>query len=90
MNMYKTDASSCKGCSADVHVTERQIERMLAALASKPFDCVPDDRYRERLEACLSCESLQYGTTCGYCGCIVQVRAKLKDKGCPKPGAPKW
>nr|WP_274649642.1 hypothetical protein [Paenibacillus humicola] len=83
-------SAPCKGCQADVRVTERQIARMLAAIEAGSFDLVPDERYAERLAACLSCDSLQYGTTCAYCGCIVHVRAKLADKGCPKPGASKW
>lgn len=48
--------------------------------------CVTDDVYEQRLASCAACPSLQYGTTCAHCGCIVQVRAKLKDKGCPAPG----
>jgi hypothetical protein len=48
--------------------------------------CVTDEVYERRLARCFACPSLQYGTTCAYCGCVVQVRAKLKDKTCPAPG----
>ena len=48
--------------------------------------CVTDEFYERRLSRCFACPSLQYGTTCAYCGCVVQVRAKLKDKTCPAPG----
>ena len=80
----------CKGCSASVHVTDEQIRRMLAKLELKPFDCVSDAQYQERLKACGSCASLQYGTTCAHCGCFVQIRAKLRDKHCPLPGLSRW
>ena len=84
----KDDA--CKGCSASVHVTDAQIERVLAKLALHPGDCVGDDRYAARLAACDSCPSLQYGTTCAHCGCFVRVRAKLAAKSCPRPGGSRW
>lgn len=83
-------SSSCKGCSADVHVTQEQIDRMVTKLARFPDACVPDELYDRRLEACLSCPSLQYGSTCSHCGCIVQVRAKFRDKTCPAPGGSRW
>ncbi len=80
----------CKGCSADVHVTDAQIERVLTALAAHPEDCVDDAGYERRLAACRACPALSYGTTCRHCGCFVAVRAKFKDKHCPLPGGARW
>lgn len=82
--------SPCKGCSASVQVSDDQIESMIAKIARFPEACVDDALYERRLAACSACPSLQYGTTCAHCGCIVRVRAKLKANGCPSPGADRW
>ncbi|WP_246309386.1 DUF6171 family protein [Paenibacillus alginolyticus] len=63
---------------------------MLASLNRKGFDCVSDEIYQARLAVCRECPSLAYGNTCLHCGCIVQIRAKFKEKGCPNPGYSKW
>ncbi|WP_347552873.1 DUF6171 family protein [Pseudalkalibacillus hwajinpoensis] len=51
---------------------------------------VTEEKYRERLEVCNSCPSLQYGTTCMHCGSLVRYRAGFIDKSCPYPGKAKW
>lgn len=78
----------CKGCSSSVHVTEAQIERLLSKL--KAEDCVSDDVYKRRLQACYGCESLLYGTTCRLCGCLVRIHAKLASQGCPRISHASW
>lgn len=83
-------STDCKGCSATVHVTDGQLERMIAKLERFPEHCVPESVYRSRLQSCGECSALEYGTTCRYCGCIVQVRAKMKEKLCPSPGGNRW
>jgi len=80
----------CKGCSADVHVTPEQIDRMVDKLARFPDACVEDREYESRLAACAVCSSLRYGTTCSHCGCFVRVRAKLRSNSCPSPGGSRW
>lgn len=80
----------CKGCSASVHITDAQLKRILDALDADPEQCVDDELYAERLNICRSCPALAYETTCRICGCLVAVRAKLKDKACPFPGQAKW
>jgi hypothetical protein len=80
----------CKGCSANVHVSEEQLDRILTKLASHPGDCVSDADYAVRLGKCEACPSLQYGTTCAHCGCFVRVRAKLAAKSCPHPSGSHW
>ncbi|WP_233532223.1 DUF6171 family protein [Paenibacillus alkalitolerans] len=82
---------SCKGCSETYKVTDSQISRILSSsMFQSEQHCVPDDIYDQRLQACMTCPSLQFGTTCSVCGCIVQIRAKLKDRDCPKPGENRW
>lgn len=73
----------CKGCSASVHADEDQIGRLVAKIRTEHR--VADEQYEARLEACRTCDSLAYGTTCMHCGCFVRVRAVFKDKGCPHP-----
>ncbi|WP_078497852.1 DUF6171 family protein [Paenibacillus selenitireducens] len=48
------------------------------------------EEYEIRIEHCRHCEALQYGTTCKYCGCIVEIKSKLQHAKCPYPYAPKW
>jgi hypothetical protein len=82
-SVSKKERDGCKGCSADVKVTDEQIQRLISKI--KADACVTDELYAKRLEVCGNCASLAYDTTCMHCGCLVQVRAKLKDKGCPHP-----
>lgn len=74
---------NCKGCRASVKIEEEQIRRLLSKIRAE--DSVPDDLYARRLEACRQCPSLSYESTCMHCGCLVAIRAKLKDKSCPHP-----
>lgn len=76
-------ADNCKGCRATVKVEEEHIRRLLSKM--KAEDCVPDEWYAHRLEACRQCASLSYESTCMHCGCLVAIRAKFKDKSCPHP-----
>ena len=48
----------------------------------------PEPVYRERLAACLSCESLRDGT-CALCGCYVEARAAKRRQRCPAV-PPRW
>ncbi|MNO25528.1 hypothetical protein D3C76_153680 [compost metagenome] len=79
----------CKGCTESVHVSPEKLERLIE-LAAKGRECAPDQEYGRRLELCMSCPSLQYGTTCRHCGCLVAVRAKLADSNCPFPSGSRW
>ncbi|UKS30873.1 DUF6171 family protein [Paenibacillus sp. HWE-109] len=81
---------SCKGCREEYKITEVQIDRMLSAPMFQGESCVPESVYQERLRMCGACPKLLGGTTCSFCGCIVRVAAKLKEKNCPFPGASRW
>lgn len=50
---------------------------------------VDDDLYSERLSYCKNCDYLISGM-CRKCGCYVEIRAALKDKGCPDFDCKKW
>ncbi|TRZ35675.1 hypothetical protein CEQ21_08545 [Niallia circulans] len=80
----------CKGCVESVIVSEEVIEELLEEAAETPEKLVCDSIYQERLGICSSCDSLQYGTTCAYSGCIIRYRAKFKGKACPNIGNRKW
>jgi len=82
----------CRNCRSDAHVSEERIRAMLAAPMFAPESglCVPDEVYEARLGQCRSCPKLIGGHTCAVCGCIVPIVAKLKDRACPEPGAPRW
>jgi len=82
-------SNGCKGCERDIHVSEEQIQRMLDKLTDA-FDCVDDAQYAERINACQQCPALIASHTCRYCGCIVQVRAKLTERDCPHPDGSMW
>lgn len=87
----KSERSLCKGCDDqyDVQISEAKLAR-LVELASRSRPVVADAEYERRLSSCYSCPALQYGSTCRYCGCLVQVRAKLLDSTCPFPYDSRW
>lgn len=81
----------CKGCSASVRLSPEEIKKLFGeTLRVRDVKTVSNEEYQRRLAICRSCESLQYGTTCIHCGCIVEIRAKLAASGCPYPYNPKW
>lgn len=82
---------NCKGCSASVWMPSEDIKKLVdEILNSNEFDLVSEAVYKSRLDQCHNCKHLDYATTCMQCGCIVQVRALLRDKDCPNPGKSKW
>jgi Rieske Fe-S protein len=80
----------CKGCRESVHISEEQLNRMLKSLSAHPEQCVGEEEYERRLSLCSQCPSLVYDTTCMHCGCVVALRAKMKEKACPYPLQPRW
>ncbi|MNK42107.1 hypothetical protein D3C87_607880 [compost metagenome] len=79
----------CKGCSESVRVSTEKLARLIE-MATQNRPAAGDEEYERRLDRCLGCPSLQYGTTCRHCGCLVAVRAKLLDSECPYPGKSRW
>ena len=81
----------CKGCTATVRLTQEEMDKIFGeTMRVKNVKLVTEDEYNNRLDKCMSCEYLDYGTTCRFCGCIVQIRAKLAGSGCPYPYEPRW
>jgi hypothetical protein len=73
-----------------VRLAAGQVQRILADyLRDQPGPLADDATRAARRAACRACPDLQYGTTCRHCGCLVEVRACLADKGCPAP-VPRW
>lgn len=85
------ETGECKGCARKSIMTPEEIYiKYVKPLNLDKKKIVAEEVYNERLSVCMSCEGLYYGTTCRFCGCLVQVRAKLKNSKCPYPYAPKW
>jgi hypothetical protein len=81
----------CKGCRATVRLRRQDVERIAAEyLRDHPGALAAEAVYQERLARCRTCADLEYSTTCRHCGCLVDVRARLTDKRCPRPGHPAW
>lgn len=60
---------------------EKYIGRVLRGM--KPEELAPEEIYRRRLLACQTCGKLS-GATCMSCGCLVELRAALKEGKCPE------
>lgn len=83
--------NECKGCLRSVNVSQSDIQKMIDEIKSSGnFSIVGNEEYNERLEQCHNCKYMEYGSTCSQCGCIVHVRALLKDKDCPHPSVSRW
>ncbi|MCU6792639.1 DUF6171 family protein [Paenibacillus sp. WQ 127069] len=86
-----TRQGPCKDCSETIHVTPEKIKTMLQMLIdSRHVELADDVISAGRLAQCVSCTGYTLGGTCKYCGCLVQIRTKIKDRGCPYPLTPKW
>ncbi|MBU9721579.1 MULTISPECIES: DUF6171 family protein [Bacillaceae] len=79
----KTQVRECKSCGINVAVD-------LDELVDDSAKSVSDELYEERLDLCMDCPSLMYGTTCQHSGELVSYRALYKEKACPFPGEPRW
>jgi hypothetical protein len=91
MNGNVDPDNNCKGCSASVKISPEEIAALFNQnLRIKAVKVVTEEEYADRIETCLACPALQYGSTCQYCGCLVHLKAKLRASKCPFPYAPKW
>lgn len=83
--------AKCKRCGIKTALTEEDIDKMVdEVIHMKGIKLVDEDIYNERIAACMQCEKLEYDSTCMLCGCVVQVRAMLRDGKCPYPKNKKW
>lgn len=82
--------NDCPGCQGTVRIDEAEIRRIFnEKIAVKKVKLAAPDVYQTRLEICKQCSGLDYETTCRYCGCIIQIKAKLAGAYCPHPAGPK-
>lgn len=83
--------AKCKRCAVKTALSEADIERMVSEVRSmRGIRLVDEEKYAKRLGVCGECEKFEYGSTCALCGCVMQVRALLRDGRCPYPKTPKW
>ncbi|KNY27811.1 DUF6171 family protein [Pseudobacteroides cellulosolvens] len=87
--------SKCKSCLESVktkrHVLKDEINDAIDKLSkNKNIKFVSDEVYEHRLLQCRECKYLELGTTCMQCGCFVEIRAKLRDLGCPLSKHKRW
>jgi hypothetical protein len=81
----------CKSCEGTVRLSEQEMRLIFGdALKVRDVKLATEETYNSRLAVCADCDSLQAGTTCEHCGCVVQVKAKLLHAKCPYPFMPKW
>ena len=87
-----TQPPPCKGCNIRADLTEDEVQELLESYlrAHRQAALVDDAEYLRRLDTCRRCSSLKFATTCGFCGCLVQVRAKLASRHCPDPRGARW
>ena len=78
-------------CHISVHLKNHEIESVFDKIAQdKNIKTASDEDYSRRLHTCEQCDCLLFGTTCRWCGCLVQVMARLADSNCSYPYNPKW
>ncbi|WP_407868914.1 DUF6171 family protein [Paenibacillus sp. P36] len=81
----------CKDCSETIDVSPEKVQAMLQLLIhSRHIELVDEETWHSRLAECKGCTGYIHGGTCKYCGCLVQIRTKIKDRACPYPLFPKW
>ena len=80
--------AKCKRCGLKTVLSEDDIQKIVEQVTSmKSVRLVSSDVYENRFDICQNCNDFMYGSTCGVCGCVMQVRARLSDGKCPKK---KW
>ncbi len=82
--------TGCPACGLSVRLKPGEVERIVADyFRGDPPALATDAEYARRLAICVGCADLLYGNTCRHCGCLVEVRARIRDKSCPAP-AERW
>ena len=89
----RTDVNNteCKGCTATVHVTKEEIAKLFGeTLRVKNVKVTMDIEYQRRLTECRACDAFQFGTTCRWCGRLMNIKAKLAATRGPDPCGSSW
>ncbi|WP_322923153.1 hypothetical protein [Paenibacillus campi] len=84
--------NGCKGCNRSPVLSEDKINQLVQlALAGKEAEELATAAVQEeRFQRCMVCPSLQFGTTCKHCGCLVHIRTRLQASRCPSPAGSQW
>ena len=86
-----TEPLECKSCEDTVRLSEREMRMIFGdVLRVRDVKLATEGTYSMRLGICGDCGSLQAGTTCEHCGCVVQVKAKMLNAKCPYPYVSRW
>ena len=79
----------CRKCLLEDFAPEEYIQSMRTYIEGLPKDVKADESlYNDRVQICRECENL-YDGLCRVCGCFVEYRAALRNKGCPDV-IPRW
>lgn len=85
------DNSKCKRCGLKTVIPEEDIDKMVEDIKRmKGIKLVDEEVFNKRFKICRECDKFEYGSTCMLCGCVMQVRARLKNTSCPYPKNKKW
>ncbi len=85
------DKKKCKRCGLKTFISQEDIDKMVEDIKKmKGVRLADDELFNKRFAICMECEKFEYGSTCSLCGCVMQVRARLKDGKCPYPKNKKW
>lgn len=81
----------CPDCSGTVRVPPGEVAKILrVVIETRHASVVCDEEYQKRMDICKECANLEFGTTCRYCGYLVEIKARLYGEYCPNPGQRKW
>jgi hypothetical protein len=81
----------CKGCNSSVHISKEEIEKVFGKKINlKGIKLTTQNEYEYRINICKQCEAYIYNSTCKYCGCLMEIKAKFKASKCIFPYNPKW
>lgn len=86
----KTFCPECEIHSMKTEITQEKILEIVNKMAYVEGVTTPDEIFRNRLEICKSCTSLQNKIMCMECGSYIAFRAHNLSSTCPYPGCNKW
>lgn len=84
--------AGCKGCNRSPQLSQEKIDQLvsIAMRGKQEHELAHAALQQQRFDTCMSCPSLQFGTTCKHCGCLVHIRTRLIDSRCPSPYGAQW
>lgn len=84
-------SNECEACSVSVYLSPEEINALFVRTVDVDnVELSSEEEYGRRVSICMGCDCLLYNTTCVNCGCIIQVKARVKNAACPYPYNSKW